>query len=47
MRIAPGRSTERPADEINDQQTQLVIDGMETLAGMLGTVLELSEKVEH
>jgi hypothetical protein len=36
-----------PAGEINDQQTELVIDGMETLADMLGTVLELNEKVEH
>lgn len=37
----------RPADEISDEQAELVIDGMETLAGMLGTVLELNEKVEH
>lgn len=36
-----------PTDEINDEQAALVIDGMETLAGMLGTVLELNEKVEH
>lgn len=37
----------RPADETNYQQTELVIDDMETLPGMLGTVLELNEKVEH
>jgi hypothetical protein len=35
------------AEEINDQQAELVIDGMEVLAGMLGTVLERNEKVEH
>ena len=37
----------RTADEINEQQAELVIEGMETLVGMLGTVLELNEKVEH
>jgi hypothetical protein len=37
-----------PADEINDQQAELVMDGMETLAGMLGTVIEgMDQKVEH
>jgi hypothetical protein len=35
------------ADEINDQQAELVIDGMETLVDMLGTVIEDGEKVEH
>jgi hypothetical protein len=36
------------ADDINDQQAELVIDGMETLVGMLGTVIEgMDEKVEH
>jgi hypothetical protein len=37
----------RTSDAINDQQAELVIDGMETLAGMLGTVIEDGEKVEH
>lgn len=35
------------AEEINDQQAELVIDGMETLAGMLGSIMELNEPVEH
>ena len=35
------------AEEINDQQAELVIDGMETLAGVLGNVIEGREKVEH
>jgi hypothetical protein len=35
------------ADEINDQRAELVIDGIETLVGMLGTVIEDGEKVEH
>jgi hypothetical protein len=35
-------------DDINDQQAELVIDGMETLAGMMGTVIEgMDQKVEH
>jgi len=34
-------------DDINDEQAELVIDGMETLVGMLGTVIEDVEKVEH
>jgi hypothetical protein len=35
------------AEEINDQQAELVIDGMETLVCMLGSVMEGREKVEH
>jgi len=35
-------------DDINDQQAELVIDGMETLAGMMGTVIEgMDKKIEH
>jgi len=35
-------------DDINDQQAELGIDGMETLAGMMGTVIEgMDKKIEH
>jgi hypothetical protein len=34
-------------EEINGQQAELVIDGMEAFAGMLGSVIEGREKVEH
>ena len=36
------------AEELNDQQRELVINGMETLAGVLGSVIQgLDEKTEH
>jgi hypothetical protein len=34
--------------ELNDQQNELVVKGMETLVGALGSVIQgLDEKVEH
>ncbi len=36
------------ADELNDQQAELVTKGMETLVGVLGSVIQgLDEKTEH
>ena len=36
------------SDEISDQQAELVIDGMETLAGTLRSVIDGSDqKIEH
>jgi hypothetical protein len=35
-------------DELNDQQNELVIKGMETLVGVLGRVIQgLDDKIEH
>ena len=34
--------------ELNDQQNELVVEGMETLVGVLGSVIQgLDEKTEH
>jgi hypothetical protein len=36
------------AEELNDQQLELVINGMETMVGVLGSVIQgLDEKIEH
>lgn len=36
------------ANDLNDQQNELVTKGMETMAGMLGSVIQgLDEKIEH
>ena len=36
------------ANDLNDQQNKLVTKGMETMAGMLGSVIQgLDEKIEH
>lgn len=35
-------------DELNDQQNEVVTKGMETLVGVLGSVIQgLEEKTEH
>lgn len=36
------------ANDLNDQQNELVTKGMETMAGILGSVIQgLDEKIEH
>ncbi|SCY17315.1 hypothetical protein SAMN05216308_10546 [Nitrosospira sp. Nsp13] len=36
------------ADELNDQQNELVTKGMETMVGVLGSVIQgLDDKIEH
>jgi hypothetical protein len=36
------------AEEFNDQQRELVINGMETMVGVLGSIIQgLDEKIEH
>jgi hypothetical protein len=36
------------SEELNDQQLELVINGMETMVGVLGSVIQgLDEKIEH
>ena len=36
------------SNDLNDQQNELVTKGMQTMAGMLGSVIQgLDEKIEH
>jgi hypothetical protein len=42
------RMTMTYSNELNDQQNELVTRGMETMAGILGSVIQgLDEKIEH